>query len=154
LARRAVFGWYVRFPFFDLAISSSTRYDARIPSTGAGRNLNTKLRIPKSPKSDLGLGPRELPVLQSRVPGSARNRRWKRNLRFLPQDFHNCGKRCGKAGRTLELDLRSPYLSGFLRRRNLANRHLTGLRERRRCTVRGSDHGGGGRKCRFPEFLT
>jgi hypothetical protein len=48
---------------------------------------------------DLGFGAWDLPVLHSPVlfePLTGGH--WPRNLRFLPQDFHNCGKRCGKAG--------------------------------------------------------
>lgn len=40
-------------------------------------------------------------------------------IRFLPQDFHTCGKHCGKTRETVEPPLERPYFSGFVGRKSI-----------------------------------
>lgn len=56
-----------------------------------------------------GISHRRL-VLQSRIRFDPCERDRKRGLRFVPQDFHNCGKHCGKRGRLAEY---GPLNRGF-----------------------------------------
>jgi hypothetical protein len=67
-----------------------------------------------SPVATVILGSRIFSVLQSPVRHSRRSAtdRNELGLRFLPQDFHNCGKNCGKAGPPVELLRKEPIFIG------------------------------------------
>lgn len=55
-------------------------------------------------------------------------RRPLQSIRFLPQDFHTCGKHCGKTNETVELLPKMPDFSGFLARRRPAEAVFSGFR--------------------------
>jgi hypothetical protein len=56
-------------------------------------------------------------------------RRPLQSIRFLPQDFHTCGKHCGKTNETVELPPETPYFFGFLARRRPADAVFSGFRQ-------------------------
>jgi hypothetical protein len=57
--------------------------------------------------------------------------RSQQSIRFLPQDFHTCGKHCGKAGETAESPLETPDFSWFPAWRKPVNVDFSGFGGRR-----------------------
>jgi hypothetical protein len=112
-ARRRVLGWKVRLPFAILILLTlmsvacvsrdgtlNTSRGSRRVSTDANPNDQippSKSRCAQPRAWGLGFGFCDFGCVT--VAGSGRAPeavlRW---LRFLPQDFHTCGKHCGKAG--------------------------------------------------------
>jgi len=107
----------------------------------------------QNPNPNPGLGPDPgFRVLQSRVllpPGSGSR---SESLRFLPQDFHNCGKRCGKSGRTPVLSSKTCVFTGVFNRRKPGDRYLTGVRAAREPIHEDRFEPAGGESRNFPSY--
>ena len=143
------------------------------PCSGRGRNLNLTEQLP-NPKSQipspnptaetragrlcsvfwsLGFGIWGLGFAGATFPSPVRPDcagHHHESLRFLPQDFHNCGKRCGKARGDEELDSRNHDFAGVLVRRKRAEAHPTALGNEHKDVIAGRNRNG---RAKVPESL-
>lgn len=79
-----------------------------------------------------------------------RVRRPLQSIRFLPQDFHTCGKHCGKTPETVELWPKTAEFPRFSVGRSLPERHFPGIGGTKKRPTRCSSGGSRGESRHSP----